>query len=53
MLVILPGIQIREQAPTPGLLPYTVRAAAAVLGVAVPELCQQVNATGERLYGAW
>lgn len=37
----------------PGLLPYTVRAAAAVLGVAVPELCQQVNATGERLYGAW
>ncbi len=23
MLVILPGIQIREQAPTPGLLPYT------------------------------
>ena len=23
MLVILPGIQIREEAPTPGLLPYT------------------------------
>lgn len=37
----------------PALLPYTVRTAAAVLGVAVPELCAAVNATGERLYGTW
>ena len=37
----------------PALLPYTVRSAAAVLGVAVPELCAAVNATGERLYGTW
>jgi hypothetical protein len=24
-----------------------------VLGVAVPDLCRTINATGERLYGSW
>ena len=43
----------RGASNAPSMLPYTVRAAAAVLGVSVPELCQQVNATAERLYGAW
>lgn len=37
----------------PVMLPLTVRRAAAVLGVSVPELCHQVNQTGERLYGSW
>lgn len=38
---------------SPMLLPLTVRAVAAVLGVSVPELCAVVSATSERLYGPW
>ncbi len=35
------------------LVPLTVRAMAAVLGVAVPTLCQQIAASSERVYGDW
>ena len=38
---------------SPMLVPLTVRAMAGVLGVAVPVLCEAVNATTERLYGSW
>lgn len=37
----------------PAMLPLTVRTVASVLGVAVPDLCRTINATGERLYGSW
>jgi TatD DNase family protein len=35
------------------LMPVTVRAMAAVLGVAVPTLCQALADNAERLYGPW
>ena len=35
------------------LVPLTVRAMAAVLGVAVPTLCQALSANSERVYGPW
>lgn len=38
---------------SPALLPLTVRAVAAVLGVSVPEVCDVVSVTSERLYGPW
>ncbi len=38
---------------SPALLPYTVRVMAGILGVSVPELCTQIGATSERLYGPW
>ncbi len=38
---------------TPALVPLTVRAMAAVLGVAVPTLCEALSANAERLYGPW
>jgi TatD DNase family protein len=38
---------------TPSLVPLTVRAMAAVLGVAVPTLCQALSDNAERLYGPW
>ena len=37
----------------PALMPYTVRALAAGLGISVPELCLAVTANSERLYGPW
>ena len=37
----------------PFLLPLTVRVAAGVLGVSVPELCGVVSDTSERVYGPW
>jgi TatD DNase family protein len=37
----------------PHLMPYTVRAMAGVLGVAVPTLCEAVSANSERVYGPW
>ena len=37
----------------PALVPLTVRAMAAVLGVAVPTLCQALSENAERLYGPW
>lgn len=37
----------------PAMMPWTVRVVAGVLGVAVPDLCAAINATGERLYGPW
>jgi TatD DNase family protein len=37
----------------PALVPLTVRAMAAVLGVAVPTLCEALSANAERLYGPW
>lgn len=37
----------------PFLLPLTARVAAGVLGVSVPELCDAVSATSERVYGPW
>jgi TatD DNase family protein len=38
---------------SPALVPLTVRAMAAVLGVAVPTLCQALSENSERLYGPW
>ena len=38
---------------TPALVPLTVRSMAAVLGVAVPTLCQALSDNAERLYGPW
>ncbi|HSF97357.1 MAG TPA: TatD family hydrolase [Ornithinibacter sp.] len=38
---------------SPALVPLTVRAMAAVLGVAVPTLCEALSANAERLYGPW
>ena len=38
---------------TPALVPLTVRAMAAVLGVAVPTLCAALSENAERLYGPW
>ena len=38
---------------SPALVPLTVRAMAAVLGVAVPTLCQALSENAERLYGPW
>ena len=37
----------------PALVPLTVRAMAAVLGVAVPTLCEALSDNAERLYGPW
>jgi TatD DNase family protein len=37
----------------PYLVPLTIRAMAAVLGVAVPTLCQAVSDTSEAVYGPW
>lgn len=38
---------------SPELVPLTVRAMAAVLGVAVPTLCEALSDNAERLYGPW
>ena len=38
---------------SPALVPLTVRTMAAVLGVAVPTLCQALSENAERLYGPW
>ncbi|GAA4396946.1 TatD family hydrolase [Fodinibacter luteus] len=38
---------------SPELVPLTVRAMAAVLGVAVPTLCEALSENAERLYGPW
>ncbi len=38
---------------SPALVPLTVRAMAAVLGVAVPVLCDALGATTGHLYGTW
>jgi TatD DNase family protein len=35
------------------LVPHTVRALAEVTGVDLPELCQGLTATAERVFGAW
>jgi TatD DNase family protein len=35
------------------LVPHTVRALAEVTGVAVDELCRNLTATGERVFGSW
>ena len=37
----------------PRLVPLTVRAMAATLGVAVPTLCQALSENSERVYGPW
>jgi TatD DNase family protein len=37
----------------PHLVPLTVRAMAATLGVAVPTLCQALSDNSERVYGPW
>ncbi|MFC7491279.1 MULTISPECIES: TatD family hydrolase [unclassified Knoellia] len=37
----------------PHLVPLTVRAMAATLGVAVPTLCAALSANSERVYGPW
>ena len=37
----------------PHLVPLTVRAMAATLGVAVPTLCQALSENSERVYGPW
>ncbi|KGN36489.1 AraC family transcriptional regulator [Knoellia subterranea KCTC 19937] len=37
----------------PHLIPLTVRAMAATLGVAVPTLCQALSENSERVYGPW
>jgi TatD DNase family protein len=37
----------------PYLVPLTVRAMAAVLGVAVPTLCEALSANSEAVYGPW
>ena len=37
----------------PHLVPLTVRAMAATLGVAVPTLCQALSENSERVYGSW
>ena len=38
---------------SPMLVPLTVRTMAGVLGLAVPVLCEALNATTARLYGGW
>jgi TatD DNase family protein len=43
----------RGAANSPALVPLTVRTMAAVLGVAVPTLCQALSENAERLYGPW
>ncbi|MGL5910264.1 MAG: TatD family hydrolase [Phycicoccus sp.] len=43
----------RGAANSPALVPLTVRAMAAVLGVAVPTLCDALSENAERLYGPW
>ena len=43
----------RGAANSPALVPLTVRAMAAVLGVAVPTLCSALSDNAERLYGPW
>ena len=37
----------------PHLVPLTVRAMAATLGVAVPTLCEALSENSERVYGPW
>lgn len=37
----------------PSLVPYTVRAMAGVLGVAVPTLCSALSENAEAVYGPW
>ncbi len=43
----------RGAANSPALVPLTVRAMAATLGVAVPTLCTALSDNAERLYGPW
>lgn len=43
----------RGSTNSPMLIPLTVRRMAAVLGVAVPTLCDALNANAERVYGSW
>jgi TatD DNase family protein len=43
----------RGAANSPMLVPLTVRVMAAVLGVAVPTLCEALSENAERLYGPW
>lgn len=43
----------RGASNSPVLVPLTVRAMAAVLGVAVATLCQALSENSERLYGPW
>ncbi len=43
----------RGASNSPMLVPLTVRAMAAVLGVAVPTLCLALSENAERLYGPW
>ncbi|NHA67595.1 TatD family hydrolase [Phycicoccus flavus] len=43
----------RGASNSPRLVPLTVRAMAAVLGLAVPTLCQALSENSERLYGPW
>lgn len=43
----------RGASNSPALVPLTVRAMAAVLGVAVPTLCAALSENAERLYGPW
>lgn len=43
----------RGASNSPALVPLTVRAMAAVLGVAVPTLCTALSENAERLYGPW
>ncbi|WP_392544521.1 TatD family hydrolase [Oryzobacter telluris] len=43
----------RGASNSPALVPLTVRAMAAVLGVAVPTLCAALSENSERLYGPW
>lgn len=43
----------RGRTNAPALIPFTVRAMAAVLSVDVPSLCRALSANAERLYGPW
>lgn len=43
----------RGSVNAPHLIPLTVRAMAATLGVAVPTLCQALSENSERVYGPW
>lgn len=43
----------RGASNSPMLVPLTVRVMAAVLGVAVPTLCEALSENAERLYGPW
>lgn len=43
----------RGASNSPMLVPLTVRAMAAVLGMAVPTLCEALSENAERLYGPW